>query len=94
MLSGVHGEGMRFAVAQSLTHRGNLVPLGARLPSQTLLEALFKEWQIKPKEQLRIKLKVEIEKRKRKGLSHISLLEDLNRLSPEKNYKKIELNQY
>lgn len=69
----------------------SMIANGTRLPSQSLLEALFDEWNISAPERERIRLKVEIEKRNRKGKDSFRLLNKLNQLTP---YHKIDLNRF
>lgn len=69
----------------------SMVANGTRLPSHSLLEALFDEWNISAAERERIRLKVEIEKRAKKGKDSFKLLSRLNQITP---YHKIDLKKF
>ena len=66
----------------------SMVAKGARLPSNSLLEALFQEWDVTPEERERIRLGLEIEKRRKKGKPVFNLASRFNELTP---YHKIDL---
>jgi uncharacterized protein (TIGR02147 family) len=82
-------------LAQSLGYNSasslSMIAKGVRLPSKSLLNALFDEWEIPFSERERIRLKVEIEKRGRKGESSFQLISKLNQISP---YHKIDLKKF
>ncbi|CAN5590591.1 hypothetical protein BH10BDE1_BH10BDE1_34830 [soil metagenome] len=66
----------------------SMVAKGQRLPTTSLLEALFQIWKTKPAERERIRLNVEIERREKKGKPVSTLADKFNRLGP---YHKIDL---
>lgn len=66
----------------------SMVAKGQRLPSNSLLEALFQEWKVSSEERERIRLNLEIEKRKKKGKPVFNLASRFNDLAP---YHKIDL---
>ncbi len=66
----------------------SMVAKGARLPSNSLLEALFQEWKTSATERERIRLNVEIERREKKGKPVFNLATRFNSLTP---YHKIDL---
>lgn len=69
----------------------SMISSGERLPTPTLLDALFKEWNISDTDKDRIRLKIEIEQKQRKGKKISHLISKYNRLTP---YHKIDLKNY
>ncbi len=69
----------------------SMISKGDRLPSQSLLEGLFEEWNITSTDRDRIRLQVEIEKRNRNGKNPVQLIAKLNQLTP---YHKIDINHH
>lgn len=69
----------------------SMISSGERLPTETLLDALFKEWNISDTDRDRIRLKIEIEQKQRKGKKISHLIAKYNRLTP---YHKIDLKNY
>jgi uncharacterized protein (TIGR02147 family) len=66
----------------------SMVAKGQRLPTASLLEALFQIWKTKPAERERIRLNLEIERRAKKGKPVAGLADQFNKLAP---YRKIDL---
>lgn len=69
----------------------SMISSGERLPTEPLLDALFKEWKITDTDRDRIRLKIEIEQKQRKGKKISHLVAKYNRLTP---YHKIDLKNY
>lgn len=68
-----------------------MIAKGERLPSESLLQALFKAWKIPPKDREKIKLLVQIEKRILKGKDNFELAQRLNQIS---KIEKIDLKKF
>ena len=67
---------------------------GRRLPSKSLMEALFNEWKIEKRQRELVSLRVEIEKKLSKGKSTSPLLSKLTKLAPEEHYHLIDIDQF
>lgn len=86
------------ALAQKMGYKSasllSMVAKGHRLPSKSLMEALFNEWKIDKKNRDLLKLRVEIEKKLLKGKNTFTLLDKLSKMAPKNQYKLIDLDQF
>lgn len=72
----------------------SMIAKGARLPSQSLLDALFEEWNIDPINREFVRLRVEIERSSKKGKNTYQLLTKLNKLAADKDYYRLDVLQF
>ena len=72
----------------------SMVAKGHRLPSASLMEALFTEWKIEKKQREMLRLRVEIERKLGKGKDTYALLARLAKLIPKEEYQIVNLDMF
>jgi uncharacterized protein (TIGR02147 family) len=72
----------------------SMIANGKRLPSSTVLEMLFEEWNIDSSQREMIRVWIEIEKKKRKNKSTTVLVEKLAKLDKKSKFKSIDIDRF
>jgi uncharacterized protein (TIGR02147 family) len=72
----------------------SMISKGHRLPSKSLMEALFNEWKIEKRQREILRLRVEIEKKLNRGKNTYPLITKLTKLAPIEQYHLLDVDQF
>ena len=85
-------------LAEKLGHNSasllSMIANGKRLPSSSVLEMLFEEWNIDFSQREMIRVWIEIEKKKKKNKPTTGLVEKLAKLDKKSKFKNIDIDQF